>query len=267
MNIGYMTALWLDVTLIALAAGAAGFVVIIRRAGFAAHALPMSAFPGAAAASLFGFPLWIGLGGFAVAGAVLLSVLQRSTRRDSATALLLSALLALGALFLSLSGHYAGSVYGLLFGQVFAMGLQNLPALSVIGIAVPLLLWMGIQPLSLSALSPELMYVQGGRPWATDGLFLILLALAAGFAVPATGALLVFSLMLGPGAAAACLCSRPGWGLVLSALIATGLAWSALGLAYLSNWPVGFFTGVGAALIYLLARLQQTVVQRWVLGQ
>lgn len=267
MNLGYMSALWLDVTLIAFAAGAAGFVVILRRAGFAAHALPMAAFPGAAAASLFGFPLWVGLGGFALAGAVLLAILQRSTRKDSATALLLSALLALGALFLSLSGHYAGLVYGLLFGQVFAMGPQNLPALSVIGIIVPLLLWLGLRPLSLSALSPELMCVQGGWPWVIDGLFLILLALAAGFAVPATGALLVFSLMLGPGAAAACLCSRSGWGLLLSACLATGLAWSALGLAYLSNWPVGFFTGVGAALIYLLARWRQTIVQRCVLEQ
>lgn len=267
MDLSYTTSLWLDVTLIAMAAGASGFVVIIRRAGFAAHALPMAAFPGAAAASLFGFPLWAGLGGFALGGAALLVALQRSTRRDAATALLLSALLALGALFLSLSGHYAGSVYGLLFGQVFAMGLQNLPILCVIGLVVPLLLWLGLRPLSLSALSPELMRVQGGRPWLVDWLFLALLALAAGFAVPVTGALLVFSLMLGPGAAASRLCSRPTLGLLLAIILATGLAWAALGLAYLSNWPVGFFTGAGAALLYLLARGQQVLVQRWVLGQ
>lgn len=267
MNLSYMAALWLDVTLIAFAAGAAGFVVIIRRASFAAHALPMAAFPGAAAASLFGFPLWAGLGSFSVFGAVLLAVLKRSTSRDAATALLLSALLALGALCLSLSGHYAGSVYGLLFGQVFAMGPQNFPALSVIGLAVPFLLWMGLGPLSLSALSPELLYIQGGYPWISDSLFLILLALASGFAVPATGALLVFSLMLGPGAAASYLCRSPGWGLLISIGIATILAWSALGLAYLSNWPVGFFTGVGAAFIYALARLQKAVTQRWFFGQ
>lgn len=260
MNLGYMPALWLDVTLIALAAGAAGFVVVIRRASFAAHALPMAAFPGAAAASLFGFPLWEGLSEFSVFGAVLIVFLKRSTRRDTATALMLSAMLALGALFLSLSGHYAGSVYGLLFGQVFAMGVQNLPALAVIGVAVPLLLWLGLKPLSLSALSPELLSVQGGYPLIADSLFLILLALAAGFAVPATGALLVFSLMLGPGAAASYLCRSPAWGLLISAGIATGLAWCALGLAYLSNWPVGFFTGVGAAFIYVLARLRQAII-------
>lgn len=251
----YMTSLWLDVTLVALAAGAAGFVVMIRRAGFAAHALPMAAFPGAAASALFGFPLWLGLGGFALGGAALLAMLQHNARKDAATALLLSSFLALGALFLSLSGHYAGSVYGLLFGQVFALSIQNLPILAIIGLAVPLLLWLGLRPLSLSALSPDLMRIQGGAPWLADWLFLALLALAAGFAVPVTGALLVFSLMLGPGAAAARLCSRPAFGLLLAMGLATTLAWAALELACLSNYPVGFFTGVGAALIYLLTRL------------
>lgn len=257
----YMASLWLDVTLVALAAGAAGFVVIIRRAGFAAHALPMAAFPGAAAAALFGFPLWLGLGGFALGGAALLAMLQRSTRKDAATALLLSSLLALGALFLSLSGHYAGSVYGLLFGQVFALSIRDLPVLTMIGLGVPLLLWLGLRPLSLSALSPELMQIQGGRPWLADGLFLALLALAASFAVPVTGALLVFSLMLGPGAAAARICRRPALGLLLAMGLATGLAWAALELACISNWPVGFFTGVGAAFIYLLARLWPEAVR------
>ncbi|MDE2318836.1 MAG: metal ABC transporter permease [Rhodospirillales bacterium] len=252
----YLAQIWLAASLVALAAGAAGFVVVLRRAGFAAHALPMAAFPGAAAAALFGFPLWAGLAGFALGGAGALVLVQRAARRGAPTAMLLAALLALGALFLSLSGHYAGSVYGLLFGQVFALGLGDVPMLGLIGLCVPVLLWLGLRPLSLSALSPELMQVQGGRPWMAEFAFLALLALAAGFAVPVTGALLVFSLMLGPGATSARLCSRPGAGLLLAMGLALGLVWAALGLAYVSDWPVGFFTGAGAALIYLLARLK-----------
>ncbi|MBU6418883.1 MAG: metal ABC transporter permease [Proteobacteria bacterium] len=252
----YLVEIWLAAGLVALAAGAAGYIVVLRRAGFAAHALPMAAFPGAAAASLFGFPLWAGLAGFALGGAGLLALVQRSVRRDAATALLLALLLAVGALCLSLSGHYAGSVYGLLFGQVFALGAEDLPVLGVIGFCVPVLLFLALRPLSLSALSPELMRVQGGRPFAMEVFFLAVLALAAGFAVPVTGALLVFSLMLGPGAAAARLCSGPLAGLILAMGLALGLAWAGLGLAFLTDWPVGFFTGVGAALIYLLARVK-----------
>lgn len=253
----YAVSLWLDVTLVALAAGAAGFVVVMRRAGFAAHALPMAAFPGAAAAALFGFPLWAGLSGFAVGGAALLMALQRLTRKDAATALLLSALLALGALFLSLSGHYAGAVYGLLFGQVFAMGPQDVPILSLVGLGVPVLLWLGLRPLSLSAVSPDLLRLQGGHNGRVEAAFLVLLALAVAFAVPVTGVLLVFSLMIGPGAAASKLCRRLHDGLWVAVLLAVILAWAALGLAYLTNWPVGFFTGVGAALLYAVAGVKR----------
>lgn len=254
----YAISLWLDVTLVAMAAGAAGFVVVMRRAGFAAHALPMAAFPGAAAASLFGFPLWAGLGGFAVGGAALLMALQRLTRKDAATALLLSALLALGSLFLSLSGHYAGAVYGLLFGQVFAMGPQDFVVLSLVGLGVPSLLWLGLRPLSLSSVSPDLLRLQGGHNGLLEAAFLLLLALAVAFAVPVTGALLVFSLMIGPGAAASRLCRRLSAGFWVAVLLAVMLAWAALGLAYLTNWPVGFFTGAGAALLYAAAGFKRT---------
>ncbi|MBU6426028.1 MAG: metal ABC transporter permease, partial [Rhodospirillales bacterium] len=88
VGLSYLVEIWLAAGLVALAAGAAGYIVVLRRAGFAAHALPMAAFPGAAAASLFGFPLWAGLAGFALGGAGLLALVQRSVRRDAATALL-----------------------------------------------------------------------------------------------------------------------------------------------------------------------------------
>ncbi|WP_298225615.1 metal ABC transporter permease [Acidocella sp.] len=252
----YLVEIWLAASLVALAAGAVGYVVVLRRAAFAAHALPMAAFPGAAASSLFGFSLPAGLAGFALGGAALLTLVQRSARRDSATGLLLAGFLALGALCLSLSGHYAGSVYGLLFGQVFALGPEDLPVLGLSGLCLPILLWLGLRPLVLSAMAPDLMRVQGGQPRLAELAFLALLALAAGFAVPVTGALLVFSLMLGPGATASRFCKRLETGLLFAMVIALGLVWVALGLTYMTNWPVGFFTGTGSALIYLLARLK-----------
>uniref|UniRef100_UPI002602AAD9 metal ABC transporter permease n=1 Tax=Acidocella sp. TaxID=50710 RepID=UPI002602AAD9 len=185
-----------------------------------------------------------------------LALARRAARRDAASALLLAALLALGALLLSLSGRYAGTVYGLLFGQIFALGPADLPGLAALGLLVPLLLGLGLRPLCLSALAPDLLAAQGGRPGLIEWLFLALLALAAGFAVPVTGALLVFSLMLGPGAAAARLCASPARGMALALALALGLAWGALALAWASGWPMGFFTGTGAAALYLLARLK-----------
>ena len=97
----YMINTWMGATLVAVVAGMVGFFVVIRGASFAAHTLPLSAFPGAAAANLLGVdPLW-GLLAFSFLGVVGISQLTRLGRSDLATALSLVMLLCLGALFLS----------------------------------------------------------------------------------------------------------------------------------------------------------------------
>lgn len=255
----YLLIGWIVATFVALAAGCAGFFVVIRRETFAAHALPMAAFPGAAAAALFGITQIYGLIAAACFGTVLLLWFKRGQRNDAATALALVALLGLGALFLSLSGRYAAAVYALLFGQIFGLGSGDVAPALVLGLLVPLVLLMAFRPLLLSALSPDLAGLRGMKSAASNVLFLALLALASAFALPVTGALLVFSLMTGPAAAACLLVRAPGAAMALSAGLALVLVWAALALSYLTAWPVGFFTGVLAAAFYLSARTWRRV--------
>jgi len=72
--------------------------------------------------------------------------------------------------------------------------------------------------------------------------------------VPVVGALLMFSLMIGPAAAARSLTARPVLAIVLSVAIALATVWAGLALSYQSNWPLGFFVGVIGAGFYLLGR-------------
>ena len=249
---------WIVASLVAVASGCAGFFVVLRRASFAAHALPMAAFPGAAAAALLGVGQIYALAPAALSGVALLLWLKRSQRGDAATALALVALMALGALFLSLSGRYADAVYALLFGQIFAVGPGDVAPALALGLLVPLVLLAGFRPLTLSALSPDLASLRGmGGAWA-DILFLAVLALAASIALPITGALLVFSLMTGPAGAACLLARGPKTAMALSVALALALIWSALALSYATNWPAGFFTGTLAAALYLAARMWRT---------
>jgi zinc/manganese transport system permease protein len=74
-------------------------------------------------------------------------------------------------------------------------------------------------------------------------LFLALLGLATAMALPVVGALLVFSLMVGPASAARLMTGRPEWALFFSVVIAVVTVWGAIALSYESNWPVGFFVG------------------------
>jgi zinc/manganese transport system permease protein len=101
MFASFMINTWLVATIVAVVAGCVGFFVVVRGASFAAHALPLGTFPGAAAASLLGVNPLVGLVMAAAAGVVGIAWLGRRGRHEVATALCLMMLLGLGALFLS----------------------------------------------------------------------------------------------------------------------------------------------------------------------
>jgi zinc/manganese transport system permease protein len=61
----------------------------------------------------------------------------------------------------------------------------------------------------------------------------------------------MFSLMVGPAAAARSLTARPGLAITLSVVIALVTVWAAIAASYQSNWPLGFFVGVIGAAFFL----------------
>ncbi|MDE8344569.1 MAG: metal ABC transporter permease [Acidocella sp.] len=251
---GFMLNSWAAATMLAIVAGMVGFFVVIRGASFAAHALPLGTFPGAAAAGLAGVnPFW-GLVGFALLGVAGISRLGRRQRADVATALTLITLLGVGTLCLSLSGQYAASAYALLFGQL--LGVSRAALLPVGGICAGIcaLVLIFFRPLLLSAISPELAVARGVHAGRVELLFLALLGLATAMALPVVGALLVFSLLVGPPACARALTTRPGVAMALSVVIALVVIWAAIALSYESDWPIGFFVGALAAGAYGLGR-------------
>ena len=245
---------WIVATIIAVVAGCVGFFVVLRGATFAAHAMPLGTFPGAAAANLLGInPLW-GLFVFAFAGVIGIARLGQRQRNDVATALTLITLLGLGTLCLSLSGHYAQAVYGLLFGQVIGVNAADIPPVLLVSVLVVAGIGLCFRPLLLSSLSPDLGAAGGVSARRMDLLFLGILASATAMALPVVGALLVFSLMVGPASAARSFTSRPFAAMALSVAIALTTVWAAIALSFYSNWPVGFFVGAFGALAYAIAR-------------
>jgi zinc/manganese transport system permease protein len=65
--------------------------------------------------------------------------------------------------------------------------------------------------------------------------------------------------MIGPAAAARSVTSRPGAAMALSVAIALVTVWLSIVLSYRTNWPLGFFVGVGGALFYLVGLAARAV--------
>jgi zinc/manganese transport system permease protein len=77
---------------------------------------------------------------------------------------------------------------------------------------------------------------------------------AVSFAVQVTGVLLVFSLMVTPGATAQYLASRPSRAMAASVLIALMATWVGLFLSFYTPYPVSFFITGEVFLFYLFVR-------------
>src|SRR5260370_61237 len=107
------------------------------------------------------------------------------------------------------------------------------------------------RPLLLSSTMPEVAEARGVSSRRMELAFLLVMALATSMTVPVVGALLMFSLMIGPAAAARSLTARPMLAMTLSVGIALVTVWTGIAVSYQSNWPLGFFVGVMGAAFYL----------------
>jgi zinc/manganese transport system permease protein len=249
-----MTNAWVVATIVAVIAGVVGFFVVLRGSAFPAHAIPNGAFAGAAGASLIGVNTLFGLGAFSVLAALGIGALGRRGRRDVVTALALVVMLALGAFFLSQTTEYEPEIFSLLFGEV--LGIASNEILPVAGLGVACLAAVAVlyRPLILSSVVPDIGEAKGVRGQRMEMAFLVVVALATTMTVPVVGALLIFSLMIGPPAAARSFTSRPPVAIALSVGIALATVWASIAISFETNWPIGFFVGTLSALAYLVGR-------------
>ena len=254
MFASFMMNAWITATIVAVVGGVVGYFVVLRGSAFPAHAIPKGAFAGAAAAALLGISTLIGLATFALLGALGIGSMSRRGRHDVVTALALVLMLALGAAFLSRTTEYEPEIYSLLFGEVLGVSTSEILPTAALGIVCIAAVALIYRPLMLSSITPEIAEAKGIASHRIEMCFLLVLALATAMTVPVVGALLIFSLMIGPPAAARSLTSRPLLAIYLSVVIALVTVWIAIAASYLSNWPIGFFVGAFGALSYAAGR-------------
>jgi zinc/manganese transport system permease protein len=258
MFTGFMMNAWTTATIVAVVAGVVGYFVVLRGSAFPAHAIPKGAFAGAAAASLLGISTLIGLAVFSLLGALGIGTLGRRGRHDVATALALVMMLALGAAFLSRTTEYEPEIYSLLFGEILGVSTSEILPVAALGIACVAAVAVIYRPLMLSSVVPEVAEARGIRSHRIEMCFLVVVALATAVTVPVVGALLIFSLMIGPPAAARSFTNRPSVAIVLSIAIALITVWAAIALSFVTNWPIGFFVGALCAVSYGVGRAWAT---------
>jgi zinc/manganese transport system permease protein len=223
---GFMVGTWLQASVMAVAAGAA----------------------------LIGANTLLGVGTFSLLGVLAIARWGRRGQHDVVTALCLVTLLGIGSLFLSLSTQYAEQTFSLLFGEPLAVSSSDLLPTAVLGAACTAMVIVLFRPLMLSSIAPELAAARGIRPARVELLFLLTVGVATTMALPVVGALLVFSLMIGPPATARFVTDRPVRAMAISGALGLITVWVSITASFWSNWPIGFFVGTFAVVWYVLGR-------------
>lgn len=251
----FMLHAFISGTMVAIVSGLVGFFVILRGSSFVAHVLPKVGFAGAAGAVLFGIDTLSGLVVFALAGSASIGVLGKKGRHDVVTALTLIGGLGLGALFLALNDSYAEGAYAILFGQLVGVSLRQVMETGILTVISLIFLAILYRPLLFASVMKDNARARGVNTSGLEMAFLAVVGIATAITVPIVGALLSFSLMVGPAATARFLTHHPVKAMGYSVVIAVCTVWLALLLGYDTNWPIGFFISTITAVVYGVVRV------------
>jgi len=251
------------VTAVALAAGAVGYFVVLRRQAFAAHAIGHVGFAGAAGAVLLGFAPIFGLLVFCLgAGLLIGSAGADLDDRDAVVGVTLTAALGLGVLFISLYSGYANATYSILFGQILGVTWGDVWLVGALSAGVLLVISLTYRPLLFVSADAESAASRGISARAMSLLFMALLAVTTVVAIQIVGVLLVFSLLVAPAAAAEVLTRRPLRAMSLAMVLALASAWFGLLLGVWLGGPVSFWITALASSAYLGARVSAALRTR-----
>ena len=239
--------------IVAVVSGLVGYFLVMRGQTFAGHALSHIGFAGATGAGLIGLsPLW-GLLGFTLAAGIVIGALsERISNRDIAIGVVLSLALGFGLLFLHYYTSFATQATAILFGNVLAVDHTMIGTLAALGIVTLVALAVIMRPLIFSSLQPELAEAKGVPLRFVSIAFLALVAIAVSACAQIVGVLLVFTLMVGPPAAAQRVTTGLWSGLFVSAGLALADAWLGLTMAFYTDWPVSFCIACLSAIGYFI---------------
>jgi zinc/manganese transport system permease protein len=256
----FMQNAFLAGTLVAVLAGAAGYLVVLRGQSFAAHMLSQVGFPGAAAGVLLNVSPVLGLMVFCLGAALGIGWMGRDPdagRRSESAAVgsILAFSIGLGLLFFRLYAGSAQGIYSFLFGTI--LGISDVDVQLTLAVAVAGLVALAViaRPLIFATVDPDVAEGRGVNVRALSVTFLVILALSVAITVQIVGTLLIFALLVAPGASALQLSARPWRALILSVGLSLAATWLGLACAYFTDLPVGFFITTVAFAAYVLIRL------------
>jgi zinc/manganese transport system permease protein len=258
----FMQHAFLAGTATALAAGLAGYFLVLRAQVFSSDALGHVAYTGALGALAFGFSPAAGLLIATIAtGCAMAGLGLRARPDDVVIGSTFAWVLGLGSFFLTLyttrhsSGNSTANVT-YLFGSIFGLSAGQAELVAAIAIGACVVLVLIARPLLFASVD-EAVAAARGVPVRVLGIaFLVVVGVICAEAAQSVGGLLLLGLVAAPAGAAHRLTTRPYAGMLVSAAIGVGSMWAGLLFShYVPNVPPSFAILAAATLAYVVAAI------------
>ena len=231
-----------------------GVFVTARRLSFFSDTVSHAALAGVA------LGVWLGLAdptpvlilvSLAVAAAVFWLKENTELLTDTIMALLLSGSVAVGVIVLSLLRTRPGDIHGLLFGDILAVGPQEVWEAGFLLVAVGSGLFLHLSALSLITAHEEMAHVCGVPVRRLNFLFIVALTVTVALSIRLLGIVLVTSLLVIPPASARNLSRSLRQQILYSLLFGLLGAFGGIVLAYVLNVPCGATIVLTSILLFL----------------
>ena len=251
----FMTNAFLAGLAISLAAGVMGYFTIERHSTFAAHALAHIGLPGATGAVLLGLPVSLGLGVFALGGALVIGALgKRASQREIATGTVLAFATGLGLFFARLSSSASQQMQSILFGSILTITTGQIIGFLVFDVILLAVLAVIYRPLLFSSLDEQVAQAKGVPIGVMNIAFMAIMAGVITIAVPAVGTLLIFALVITPAAAANIIARSPFRAMVMATALCLAAIWGGLVLSAMFPAPPSFIIVALSTAFWAVAR-------------
>jgi len=245
-----------ELVLLALICGPVGAFVLVRRLSFATDALTHTVFPGVVIGFLAGGIDGVFLGALvaAVVTAVALTLLTRTggVGDDDATAVLLTAMFAIGVVLVSRRSSFASDLTAFLFGRILTVTPRQLVETAVLGVVVLALLALGGRQFLFRAFDPVAASAAGFRLGRLDLWLNLIVALVVVAAVRAVGTVLVVALLVVPAAAARLVTARFLAIMLVGTALTAAAGWLGLWLSWTASVDHGLRLTSASAVVLLL---------------
>lgn len=242
--------------LVSIASGIIGSLIVVNRMVFLAGGIAHTSYGGIGMAVYFGLPIFLGASIFAVAAALIMSVItmRQKERIDTFIGLVWAVGMAIGIVFVDLTPGYNVDLMSYLFGSILAVSVEDLCFMAALLAVTVLIVTFWYRDILAVSYDSEYAKLRGINVRFFYTLILVLSALTVVVAIKVVGLILVIALLTIPVYIAEKLSASLFKMMVFSAVLSTAFTLGGLYFSYSFDLSSGasIILVSGASLIVFL---------------